>query len=55
MDIVCKVSEKTYTNKAGNDSHYVNYYIRTDNGLWIQIRPSFAKDIPALKAIAVRL
>lgn len=52
MKLIKKQGAK-YLDKDGKERHYYNYFLITDNGKSIQIKPSFYKDTVKLDMVAI--
>lgn len=48
MKLICKESKNTFNAKDGQERHYHNFYLVTDNGKYIQIKTAFVSDIDKL-------
>lgn len=54
IEIIKIISKKTYVSSTtGKECHYINYYIKLDNGLMVPFKPSFDKYYDTLNAIAI--
>lgn len=52
MKLVKRQSKKTYKGKDGVERHYYNYYLETDNGKRVAIRPVNNDDFGKLDMVA---
>lgn len=54
IQIIKIISKKTYiSSTSGKECHYINYYIKLENGVLIPFKPSFDKYYETLNAIAI--
>lgn len=53
MQVIKKLSKKTYVGKDKKEYHYVNYYLQCDNGKRILIKTVNVDDIKRLDMISV--
>ena len=54
IQIIKMISNKTYlSSTSGKECHYINYYIKLENGVMIPFKPSFNKYYETLNAVAI--
>lgn len=54
IQIIKMISKKTYiSSTSGKECHYINYYIKLENGLMIPFKASFNKYYDTLNAVAI--
>lgn len=52
MKLIKKVAKETKTNKAGKEFKPKHYFIVTDNGKYILVKPVFKEDYAKLDMVA---
>lgn len=50
--LVKKQSKQTYKDKEGNEKHYYNFFVESENGKRVQVKPAFKQDTGKLDMIA---
>ena len=54
IQIIKILSKKTYISSvSGKECHFVNYYIKLENGVLIPFKPCFEKYYETLNAVAI--
>lgn len=54
IQIIKMISKKTYvSSSSGKECHYINYYIKLENGVLVPFKPSFNKYYDTLNAVAI--
>lgn len=53
MQVVKKISKKTWVGEDKKERHYVNFYLQLDNGKRIAIRTVNASDLKVLEGVAI--
>lgn len=52
VQLIKKQSKETYKDKNGNEKHYYNFFVQSENGKRIQIKCCFKEDIARLDMLA---
>lgn len=52
MKVIKKQQAKTYKAKNGKEYHYYSYYLETENGKRIPIKPAFEEDYIKLDMVS---